>query len=69
MMWAPLFGMSQGAVEWRREIEEAIRGCNKFVAFIDFQYLLSSNCIEVSPAHLSPNKHVIGMRMKKGFLL
>ena len=44
----------QGAVEWRKEIEDAIQGCNKFVAFIDMQYLLSFNCMEVSPLDLHP---------------
>ena len=47
-------------MEWRKEIEEAIRGCNKFVAFIDLQYLLSFNCIEVSPWDLSPGTDAAG---------
>ena len=45
----PSLGIVQGAVEWRKEIEGAIQGCSKFVSFIDYQYLLSFNCLEVRP--------------------
>jgi hypothetical protein len=38
---------AEGPVPWRKEIEEGIRDCAKFVAFIDTEYLLSFNCLQV----------------------
>ena len=53
--------MVQGAVEWRKEIADAIRGCSKFVAFVDYQYLLSFNCLEVMmPAdQIIPTRQIV----------
>ena len=63
-------GCMQGAVEWRKEIEEAVTGCNKFVAFIDLQYLLSYNCLEVSPSDLlSPLRDSIPWGRAKTFII
>lgn len=36
----------EGPIAWRREIEEAIAACSKFVAIVDRAWLTSYNCLQ-----------------------
>eukprot|EP00951_Prasinocladus_malaysianus_P011294 scaffold83474_cov47-Prasinocladus_malaysianus.AAC.1 len=42
-----------GPVPWRKEIEEGIAGCSKFVVFLDKAWATSYNCLQVSRRHCS----------------
>eukprot|EP00959_Pyramimonas_sp_CCMP1952_P410686 8606404-Pyramimonas_sp.AAC.2 len=38
---------AQGPIPWRKEIQDAIKSCAKVVMFIDKEWLLSANCLQV----------------------
>ena len=45
--WADFLDLqARGPVSWKMEITEGIRACSKFVAFIDFAWLTSYNCLQ-----------------------
>ena len=47
--WADFLDLqARGPVSWKMEIIEGIRACSKFVAFIDFAWLTSYNCLQAS---------------------
>ena len=41
---------AKGPVPWRKEIGEGIENCAKMVIFLDKQWLLSFNCLQVRGA-------------------
>ena len=46
--WADFLDLrARGPVAWKVEITDGIRACSKFVAFIDFAWLTSYNCLQV----------------------
>lgn len=48
--WADFLDLqATGPVPWRREIEEGIEHSAKVVMFVDRAYLLSFNCLQVTP--------------------
>ena len=47
--WADFLDLqARGPVPWKMEITDGIRACSKFVAFIDFAWLTSYNCLQAS---------------------
>ena len=47
--WADFLDLqARGPVAWKMEITDGIRACSKFVAFIDFAWLTSYNCLQAS---------------------
>ena len=42
---------AEGPVPWRKEIEEGISTCSKFVCMVDAAWLHSFNCLQVDILH------------------
>jgi len=62
--WADYLDLqAEGPVPWRAEIEEGIADCSKFVAFVDYTWLTSYNCLQAPPprsrAFIGPDVHIL----------
>jgi len=65
--WADFLNLqAEGPVPWRKEIEEGIRDCAKFVAFIDTEYLLSFNCLQEVQFAIDYRKPIVPVILDQG---
>eukprot|EP00873_Tetraselmis_striata_P017125 jgi/Tetstr1/437389/TSEL_026073.t1 len=64
--WADYLDLkAEGPIPWRKEIEEGIASCSKFVVFVDKAWLTSYNCLQELALAINHGKPIVVLVLER----